>query len=336
MESKKDKIPPGEAPKKECKFVRKLLNLVENQSNNQTVSWSIDGDSFVIKDISTFTSQILPKYYKHNNLSNFIRLLNMYNFKKVRKTRKNVNQLAFQNIWFSRSRLDLLCHIARKKYLKVKVASIKKSSLKQYDNCSIISNHSCEEDRTSFDLNSNLKNKMSDLRKKLISKSTLNSELLVVSKSSKHCYDVATTYQVNLEALLKHLNLATNIDLKDEDSFYEKLSTFKLVLSEKDFDLRGSLNKAISKANDDNLSQLSNKKIATCIDQLSSKLDTKSELISQLISNAHVKQVNTPIDSELIGSFNASPNRKAESLAGHSIFDCDQLFISQNQETFGS
>jgi ATP-dependent helicase/DNAse subunit B len=55
------------------------------------VSWSQDGNALVIKKVAGFTDKVLPVFFKHHNLSSFIRQvrgllkqLNMYNFSKVR------------------------------------------------------------------------------------------------------------------------------------------------------------------------------------------------------------------------------------------------------------
>lgn len=48
------------------------------------ISWTSSGDSFNIKNISKFTDEILPQYFKHRNFSSFIRQLNMYGFRKTR------------------------------------------------------------------------------------------------------------------------------------------------------------------------------------------------------------------------------------------------------------
>ncbi|XP_066570814.1 heat shock factor protein 3 isoform X2 [Amia ocellicauda] len=64
-------------------FISKLWMLVDNQGTNEVICWSLNGLNFRILDEERFTKDILPKYFKHNNLSSFVRQLNMYGFRKV-------------------------------------------------------------------------------------------------------------------------------------------------------------------------------------------------------------------------------------------------------------
>lgn len=47
------------------------------------ISWTSTADSFNIKNVSRFTEEVLPRYFKHRNFSSFIRQLNMYGFRKA-------------------------------------------------------------------------------------------------------------------------------------------------------------------------------------------------------------------------------------------------------------
>ena len=55
---------------------------MKDEENYEGLQWSESGDHLLIKDISFLTNETLPKYFKHNNLSSFIRQLNMYDFRK--------------------------------------------------------------------------------------------------------------------------------------------------------------------------------------------------------------------------------------------------------------
>jgi len=61
----------------------KLYQMVNDQSTNRIIGWVHQGHGFQIFDNDAFSSRILPKYFKHNKLSSFIRQLNMYDFKKL-------------------------------------------------------------------------------------------------------------------------------------------------------------------------------------------------------------------------------------------------------------
>lgn len=72
-------------------FISKLYEMVEvnsvktqDRSHMDVLAWTSSGDSFAIKNISKFTDEILPIYFKHRNFASFIRQLNMYGFRKIR------------------------------------------------------------------------------------------------------------------------------------------------------------------------------------------------------------------------------------------------------------
>ncbi|XP_014271453.1 heat shock factor protein [Halyomorpha halys] len=64
-------------------FVAKLWQMVCDPKYNDLISWCDKGNSFVIKDQTRFCSELLPMFYKHNNMASFIRQLNKYGFRKV-------------------------------------------------------------------------------------------------------------------------------------------------------------------------------------------------------------------------------------------------------------
>ena len=92
-------------------FLLKTYDIVCDPASDEIISWNADGASFVVWQVNMFSDQILPKYFKHNNFSSFIRQLNMYDF---HKTRNGANQQCFQHSLFQRDKKELLKDIRRK------------------------------------------------------------------------------------------------------------------------------------------------------------------------------------------------------------------------------
>ncbi|KAH6717912.1 HSF-type DNA-binding-domain-containing protein [Leptodontidium sp. 2 PMI_412] len=63
-------------------FVHKLYGMLEDQSIRHLISWSNTAESFVMSPSNDF-SKVLSQYFKHTNISSFVRQLNMYGFHKV-------------------------------------------------------------------------------------------------------------------------------------------------------------------------------------------------------------------------------------------------------------
>ena len=116
-EEKEDQFNKEKYKKKgDCpNFLLKLYNILENDEYKNIISWSEDGNNFVIHNTHSFSQNILPQYFKHNNYSSFIRQLNMYNFHK-QKTGQNAH--IFHNKNFIRNRKDLIKEIKRKNKTK--------------------------------------------------------------------------------------------------------------------------------------------------------------------------------------------------------------------------
>lgn len=63
-------------------FLKKTYSILQDKTNHQAVNWSRQGTAFSILNPEFFAKEILPKYFKHNNLKSFVRQLNIHGFKK--------------------------------------------------------------------------------------------------------------------------------------------------------------------------------------------------------------------------------------------------------------
>lgn len=52
-------------------FLKKTFGIAEDPHTNPIVSWSQTRDIFIVWDSHKFFKSLLPKYFKHNNFSNF-------------------------------------------------------------------------------------------------------------------------------------------------------------------------------------------------------------------------------------------------------------------------
>ncbi|XP_075973119.1 uncharacterized protein LOC142974570 isoform X3 [Anticarsia gemmatalis] len=100
-------------------FLGKLWKLVNDSETNHLISWSPGGKTFVIKNQADFARELLPLYYKHNNMASFIRQLNMYGFHKITSVengglRYEKDEIEFSHPCFMKGHAYLLEHIKRK------------------------------------------------------------------------------------------------------------------------------------------------------------------------------------------------------------------------------
>jgi hypothetical protein len=104
-------------------FLQKTYDMIES-SPRHVASWSDEGTSFIIKLPREFAKIMLPRYFKHNNFSSFVRQLNFYGFRKHKKDEIVINKMSDEsrNWWefyhekFIRGKQELMSQIRRKTY----------------------------------------------------------------------------------------------------------------------------------------------------------------------------------------------------------------------------
>ncbi|XP_051133916.1 heat stress transcription factor A-7a-like [Andrographis paniculata] len=100
-------------------FLTKTYNIVNDLDTNSIISWNLFGNSFIIWDHLKFSSDILPRYFKHSNFSSFVYQLNNYGFRKI-----GVDHMwEYENVNFQAGKEHLLVNIRRRNQIPGRVVS---------------------------------------------------------------------------------------------------------------------------------------------------------------------------------------------------------------------
>ncbi|KAI3635036.1 hypothetical protein MIR68_006602 [Amoeboaphelidium protococcarum] len=106
-------------------FLIKLYNMVNDKGCDDMIQWSPDGMSFIVLNQEDFSQYVLPKFFKHNNFSSFVRQLNMYGFHKVvdvlqgvKQDQSSTERQEFKQDFFQRDNPKLMEQMKRKAAVK--------------------------------------------------------------------------------------------------------------------------------------------------------------------------------------------------------------------------
>jgi len=67
---------------KRLPFIRATFSMANSTQHADAVGWTPNGLGIEVRNVSKFCEHVLPHFFKHNNLSSFVRQLNMYGFEK--------------------------------------------------------------------------------------------------------------------------------------------------------------------------------------------------------------------------------------------------------------
>ncbi|KAI1731411.1 HSF-type DNA-binding domain-containing protein [Ditylenchus destructor] len=102
-------------------FLVKIWSILEDDSIADTICWDCSGMSFHIYDLYKFCEVVLPRFFKHKNMSSFVRQLNLYGFKKIAAVDRSVlsysdnltDHMQFYHPLFRQGQPELLNQIKR-------------------------------------------------------------------------------------------------------------------------------------------------------------------------------------------------------------------------------
>ncbi|CAD8048907.1 unnamed protein product [Paramecium primaurelia] len=123
MNTKNQRIP---------KFVSKLIEILDNQSYTEIISFDEKGDGIIIHQQELFENKILLNYFKHNHIDSFTRQMNNYGFKRVKNQQ---GKYEFKNPFFQKNNKNMIHLVMKKKQEKIQIISqflALKSELNQF------------------------------------------------------------------------------------------------------------------------------------------------------------------------------------------------------------
>lgn len=95
-------------------FVFTTYDMVSNLANAAAIGFNAEGTALEIRDIRVLSESILPRYFRHRNVTSFYRQLNSYGFRTVKSASAEIAH-TFTHELFKQGQPEMLSSIVRKK-----------------------------------------------------------------------------------------------------------------------------------------------------------------------------------------------------------------------------
>jgi len=94
-------------------FLTKLYDLVSHPGTDDIVRWTEDGSAFRIVDAQRLSTEVLPRYFKHNKLGSLTQQLHTYGFVRHNGEANALGQMVFSREFFRANAASELSRIRR-------------------------------------------------------------------------------------------------------------------------------------------------------------------------------------------------------------------------------
>jgi len=84
------------------------MQYAETKGDDFCVTWLPDGKSFIIRDMDTFTKEVVPKYFKATKFSSFTRKLYRWGFRQINRGIGHDDPVIFGNEYFQKDHPELM------------------------------------------------------------------------------------------------------------------------------------------------------------------------------------------------------------------------------------